>query len=268
MLPARDLIPQCDVALLTIDSLRYDMAAAALAAGETPHLAALLPGGVWEMRHTPATFTFAAHQAFLAGFLPTPAHPGKHPRLFAAQFEGSTSTARETFTFAEATLPDALAARGYRTVCVGGVGFFSGRTALGQTIPSLFHEAHWSLSTGVKNPASAAAAVKKAVERLQAIPERVFLLLNFAATHTPTHFYIPGERRDSPATQRAALRTVDAVLPPLLDALRARGDTLLIVCADHGTCFGEDGYWGHRLAHPLVLNVPYGELLLGGQTPV
>ena len=30
-----------DVALLTFDALRYDVAAAALAAGRTPHLAAL-----------------------------------------------------------------------------------------------------------------------------------------------------------------------------------------------------------------------------------
>lgn len=263
MINARDLIPHADVVLLTIDSLRYDVAVAAMEAGETPHLAQLLPNG-WELRHTPATFTFAAHQAFLAGFLPTPARAGRHPRLFAAEFEGSTSTARHTFTFAESNLPEALGARGYRTVCVGGVGFFNGRTELGRTLPRLFHEAHWSPATGVKNPASAQAAVNKAVERLRAIPERVFLLLNFAATHTPTHFYIAGERRDSPATQQAALHTVDAALPPLLDALRARSDTLLMVCADHGTCFGEDGYWGHRLAHPNVLNVPYGEVVLEG----
>ncbi|MFC6593217.1 STM4013/SEN3800 family hydrolase [Deinococcus lacus] len=264
MLPVRDLIPQADVALLTIDSLRYDVAVSALDAGETPHLAALLPGGVWEKRHTPGSFTFAAHQAFLAGFLPTPAAPGRHPRLFAAQFEGSTSTASQTFTFAEANLPAALAARGYRTVCVGGVGFFNGRTALGQTLPAMFQEAHWSPASGVKNPASAAAAVRAAVDRLRAIPERVFLLLNFAATHTPTHYYLPGERRDSPESQRAALRTVDAALPLLLDTLRERGPTLLIVCADHGTCHGEDGYWGHRVAHPLVWTVPYMETVLEG----
>ena len=69
MLRARDLIPACDVVLLTIDSLRYDVAVNALDAGDTPNLSALLPGGVWEERHTPGSFTFAAHQAFLAGFL-------------------------------------------------------------------------------------------------------------------------------------------------------------------------------------------------------
>ncbi|AZI44555.1 metalloenzyme domain-containing protein (plasmid) [Deinococcus psychrotolerans] len=264
MLPARELIGTCNVALVTLDSLRFDVAVRALELGETPNLAALLPGGAWEERHTPGSFTYAAHHAFLSGFLPTPARPGRHPRLFAASFEGSRSTSAQTFTFDEATLPAALSARGYRTLCVGGVGFFNGRSALGSVLPNLFDEAHWSPASGVKNPDSASVQMHKAAAALSAQPpeRKVFLLLNVAATHTPTHFYLAGAKRDSPESQRAALRTVDAALPILLAALQARGDTLLIVCADHGTCFGDDGYWGHRLAHPKVWTVPYAETLL------
>lgn len=29
------------------------------------------------------------------------------------------------------------------------------------------------------------------------------------------------------------------------------------MCADHGDAFGEDGYRGRGIAHPMVLNVPY-----------
>jgi hypothetical protein len=81
MLNARALIGSHDVVLLTLDTLRYDVACAELAAGRTPTLAGLLPGGVWEERHTPASFTYAAHQAFFAGFLPTPARrpPASRP---------------------------------------------------------------------------------------------------------------------------------------------------------------------------------------------
>ena len=264
MLNARELIGTCDVMLLTLDSLRYDVAAMSLEAGETPHLAALLPGGVWEERHTPGSFTYAAHHAFLSGFLPTPARPGRHPRLFAAAFEGSRSTSPQTFTFEEATLPEALAARGYHTVCVGGVGFFNRRSTLGSVLPDLFAEAQWSPASGVKNPDSADVQMRVAAKALETVPpgQRVLMLLNVAATHTPTHFYVPGARQDSVETQRAALQTVDAALPILFNVLRTRGDTLLIICADHGTCFGEDGYHGHRLAHPQVWTVPYAELLL------
>ena len=42
----------------------------------------------------------------------------------------------------------------------------------------------------------------------------------------------------------------------------ARAPVLAIVCSDHGTAYGEDGYRGHRLAHPVVWTVPYAEFVL------
>ncbi len=59
-------------------------------------------------------------------------------------------------------------------------------------------------------------------------------------------------------THAAALRYVDGALPPLFAALRRRGPSLCIVCSDHGTAYGEDGFSGHRLAHPSVWTVPIG----------
>lgn len=38
------------ILFVTLDSLRYDVAATALADGATPRLARLLPGGSWERR--------------------------------------------------------------------------------------------------------------------------------------------------------------------------------------------------------------------------
>ena len=89
MINASRLIGSHDVLFGTLDTLRYDVARDALAAGRTPHLAAVLPGGHWEERHSPASFTYAAHHAFFAGFLPAPVTPGRQPRLFAARFPGS-----------------------------------------------------------------------------------------------------------------------------------------------------------------------------------
>ncbi len=267
MIEASTLIGSHDVVLITLDSLRYDVAQAAWLAGETPDLASLLPPDGWQRRHSPGTFTLPAHQAFLAGFLPTatePSGPHRAPRLFAARFERARGIDRHTFVFDEPHLPAALEARGYRTVCLGGVGFFSGAGGLGSVLPGLFGEAHWSRETSVHAPGSALAQMGQAAQVLDsADPGRpLFVLLNVAATHTPTHFYLPGHRRDSPATQRAALRDVDRHLGLLLAAIRRRGSTVLIVCADHGTCFGEDGYVGHGFAHPLVWTVPYLEVVL------
>jgi hypothetical protein len=57
---------------------------------------------------------------------------------------------------------------------------------------------------------------------------------------------------------------VDRQLPRLVAALRGRGRWLGIVCSDHGTAYGEDGYHGHRHAHPVIWTVPYGEFVLHG----
>lgn len=164
--------------------------------------------------------------------------------------------------FDEPDVPAALRARGYHTICLGGVGFFSHRGALGSVIPDLFDESHWSPATGPKNRASAAVQADVAVRVLaeQAADRRLFLLLNIAATHTPTHYYLDNARRDSPESQAAALAYADEHLGRVIDALRR--PTVLIVCSDHGDCFGEDGWWGHGIAHPLVWTVPYAETVL------
>ena len=87
-----------DIVFLVLDTLRYDVAVRCLDEGRTPNLAKLLPGGRWEERWSPGNFTYAAHQAFFAGFLPTPVGSGPHPRLFAARFPGSESTASTSFS--------------------------------------------------------------------------------------------------------------------------------------------------------------------------
>src|SRR5262245_61719826 len=99
MLDVNRVVGTHDILFVTFDPQRYDVACNALAAGATPNLARLLPGGAWERRHSPGSFTFAAHQAFFAGFLPTPARPGRHQRLFAARFPGSATTGGGTCVF-------------------------------------------------------------------------------------------------------------------------------------------------------------------------
>ncbi len=262
-----------DVVLVTLDTLRFDVARDALAAGSTPTLAGLLPDG-WEERHAPATFTYASHAAFFAGFLPTPARPGHHPRLFAMRFAGSKTTARTTCVLDAPDVPTGLAARGYHTICVGGVGFFDGRSPLGKALPGLFAEHHWRPSLGPGRRGSTARQVATACAALGRLPRarRAFLFLNVSALHAPNRVHGPRTStarsgRDSPATQGAALAAVDEALPPLLDALAARGPSLLILCSDHGEAYGEDGWRGHRLAHPTVWTVPYAEVVLPERAP-
>lgn len=264
MTDVRSLIGTHDVLLMTIDALRYDVARDALARGETPHLAAVLPFEGWEPRHSPGSFTYAAHHAFLAGFLPTPAAPGTHTRPFAARFPGSETTAAATFVFEAPDVASGLAALGYHTVCIGGVGFFNKQSPLGSVLPGLFAESHWSPELGVTDPRSTENQVALAERVLARQPpaRRVFLFLNVSAVHQPNRVYVDGATRDTPATHAAALAYVDGQMPRLFAALRRRGPSYVIVCSDHGTAYGEDGYEGHRLGHPVVWTVPYAEFVL------
>ena len=74
-----EVVGRDDLLLLTLDTLRFDVAAELAAAGRIPNLARHLPGGAWEQRHAPGSFTYASHQAMFAGFLPTP-RPSRNRR--------------------------------------------------------------------------------------------------------------------------------------------------------------------------------------------
>jgi predicted AlkP superfamily pyrophosphatase or phosphodiesterase len=255
-----------DILFVVLDTLRYDVARDLARAGRTPNLAAVLPGGEWEERDAPGTFTYASHHAMFAGFLPTPSRPGRHRRLFALRFEGSETTGSTTCVLDGPNIVAGLRDRGYRTICIGGVGFFNKQNALGRVLPDLFDESHWSDATSVRDPDSTKNQVALAVSLLDETPreQRVFLFVNVSALHQPNHFYLPGSTADTIESHAAALEYVDSQLPPLFDALRARGGAFAILCSDHGSAYGEDGYRGHRIAHPTVLRVPYAETILEG----
>ena len=248
------MIGRVDVLWITLDTLRYDVAVDQWGSG-TPFLRSLIPAG-WERRHTPASFTYAAHAAFFAGFLPTPASPGPHIRPFALEFSGSETTGADTAVFDAPDIPSGLRAAGYHTACIGGTGFFNPATPLGRVLPGLFDEAHWDVSLGVTDPDSTRNQVDRALPILNA-HDRVFIFINVSAIHQPNNHYQPGAQFDTVSTHAAALRYVDGQLQRLFERLPRR--TAWVITSDHGTCYGEDGFTGHRLAHPAVWTVPYAE---------
>jgi hypothetical protein len=264
MLDANRYVGTHDILFITLDALRYDVARDELAAGRTPTLAGLLPGGRWEERHSPGSFTYSAHAAFFAGFLPTPVRPGKHERLFALRFPGSETTGRHTYVFDAPDIVTGLRGVGYYSICVGGVGFFNKQTPLGCVFPNMFDESHWRPELGVADPSSMPNQVRTALAAVEPVPlsRRLLLFLNVSAIHQPNRFYLSGAGEDSIATHAAALRHVDQYLARLFARLRRRGAWFCIVCSDHGTAYGEDGHHGHRVAHPVVWTVPYAEFVL------
>ncbi len=255
-----------NVLFITLDSLRYDAARTALDDGRAPALAALLPDGRWEERRTPGTFTFPAHQAFFAGFLPKTAERDQPARLWECEPPQGKPVAETSFVFPAANILDGFTAMDYRTVCIGGVTYFSSETPLGSVFPAMFAETYWKPEFGSNEPESTRHQVDQALGVLADQPAHrpLFLFLNVSATHVPFHHYLPGGTgQDSVQAQAAALSYADGHLGRLLDALPQGGKWLVVVCADHGEALGEDGYYGHGIAHPVVWTVPYGETLLG-----
>ena len=258
------LLGSHDLIWVVPDALRYDIAVQEMQSGGTPHFAALFSRG-WEKRHSPGSFTFPAHQAFFAGFLPTPADAaGNRERLFAARFAGSETSGPGTVLFEEPDVVHGLAARGYHTICCGGVGFFNGQTALSRVLPGYFDESHWSAETGVTGRDSTRIQFEWVARRLAEIPaeQKVFLFINLSAIHQPNYFYLEGAVSDDLETHAAALRYVDSQFPILLEALQQRGPAHLLVFSDHGTLYGEEGFTGHRFGHPDIYTVPYASAVL------
>lgn len=265
MINANAYIGKHNVLMITFDTLRYDVAAKAMSEHHTPFLSGLLPNGLWEKRHTPATFTYAAHHAFFSGYLPTPTpKTSGYKRLFACEFAESSTTGPNTWVSSEATLVEGLAKIGYHTICIGGVGFFNRQNKLGSVLPDLFEESHWSPELGVTNDRSTYHQVKLAKQCIDRVAGRkpFFLFINLSAMHQPNCIFSKSSKDDSPTTQLQALAYVDGELPALFNHLQSLGNTLCILTSDHGTTYGEDNMLGHGIAHPNVWEVPYQEFIL------
>jgi len=252
-----EIIGASNILFMVLDALRYDVAQEEFEGGNLPNFAQYLPTDGWEKRYTPGSFTYAAHKAFFAGFLPTQTGVRITPRLFAAAFQGSESTTKDTFTFQEADFITALCNRGYATACIGGVGFFNKQTSISREFPGLFRDSFWSVELGVTHKKSTENQFHLARNWLGRIAYPYCLFVNVSAIHQPNYFYLNDDKKDNKESHAAALRYVDSQLPILMNAIESSRPCFCIICSDHGTAYGEDGHWGHRNGHAMVMEVPY-----------
>ncbi|MDV9169139.1 STM4013/SEN3800 family hydrolase [Streptomyces sp. W16] len=245
------------ILFVTLDSLRYDVARDAMGEGLTPCLEQLIPEGKWERRHTSGSFTLPAHMSFFSGFLPKLPQPEQPPRLWECRPPAFKAVTEGTFIFDAPNLLEGLSRHGYHSVCVGGVTYFSRETPLGSVLPDLFDEDHWRPEFCSPEIDSTRHQVDHAVELAEHHNgQPLFLFVNVSATHVPHGHYI-GKSIDTVTSQKAALAYVDRHLSRLINTLTAKGRWLIILCADHGDAYGDDGFHGRGIAHPTVMNVPF-----------
>lgn len=276
-----EVVGNDDIIFLSLDTLRYDVANEEYLAGNLPNLCR---DGGWEKRHSPGNYTYSSHHSFFIGFLPTEIeYKPLHDRewLFMTEKTGLKSMkTKNAFKYKGNHIMEGLSNVGYKTICIGGVVFFSKKEGVYNVFPEMFDESYWNPRFGVTNPKSAEYQVQKAIKVLEDTDkdQRVFLFINFSAIHGPNYYYLDEHKNaeksynpsknilasklDCVESQKAALRYVDKCLEPLFEYMRNRNRTFCIALSDHGTCYGEEGYEGHNVSTEIVYNVPYRHFFL------
>ncbi len=250
------------VLFVTLDSCRYDTFEMA----HTPHLEAI---GRLYRAMAPGYFTYSSHAAMFMGFTPgmanrrEPLVNPKYGKIFKMVPGGFEGQGPHHVTLQGRNIIDGFKRVGYVTLGSGGVGWFNPRTETGQSLTGEFDQFYF--------PGNTYSLPKQVNWLLQATSESaqpVFAFLNIGETHVPYYYEgAPWHLEDNPCVpfsdrndarecrhrQKASLEYVDRILAPVLEMFR--GGTI-VICADHGDCWGEDGLWEHGFYHEKVLEVP------------
>jgi membrane-anchored protein YejM (alkaline phosphatase superfamily) len=262
-----------DFLLVTWDSCRYD----AYLEAPTPRLDAFgTARRAWAM----GTYTLPSHQSMLYGFLPhvfadEPLYNRHRQQLWRISHGNVQARALVTFPAGTGNIVSGLRRRGYFTVAVAAMDWFRDAAELRAGF------ARFSV-TGIA-ARDQNRILSREVER-QAARRPCFAFVNYGETHSPFRyagmrdghadvderfslgrlFNQPGVlepewRFDAEAYQRqvACASYLDARTGELIDFFQARGrPTTVVVCSDHGECFGENGLYGHAFHHERVMEVP------------
>ncbi|MDO4711263.1 MAG: STM4013/SEN3800 family hydrolase [Peptostreptococcaceae bacterium] len=261
-----EVVGNCDILFVCLDTLRYDVAKQEEEQGNTPNMSRY---GPWLKCHAPGNYTFPSHMAMFIGNLPSLAEPiplYERERLFVAkENQGLGKLHPYSFVFEGNSFVQGLEKVGYETICVGGVGFFNKRTPINRILPDLFMRSYWNTRF--------ACHIKKSFENqldfvqkiLSKMPkeQKIFMYINVNSIHYPNSFYLEDAKEDDVHTHAAALRYVDRHIVRLFDLFSKRGSTFCILCSDHGSCYGEDGYRFHCHSHEIVWTVPYKHFFIG-----
>jgi Sulfatase len=260
-----------NIAVITLDSLRYDAAVAA----NTPFIKGLMTQWQenftgWVKAGANATYTLPAHLSlFHAGILPCDNSPDVPPpynrdklKVFRATLSWQRQRSNVVFPTPEApNIVKGFSRMGYRTLGIGGVHWFDTRyQTSGPIWKTYFDEFHWRPDFDEFTVDAFERQVVLARRLLSKPDDRpLFFFLNIASTHMP---YRGNDA--NPAGQAKCLEYVDSHLAGLVDALPK--PLFLVLMADHGDCMGEDGLWGHGLYHPKVMEIPMAILRIGYPT--
>jgi hypothetical protein len=248
------------VLFITLDSCRYDTFAAA----SCPNMRNV---GPLHKADAPSYSTYNSHSAMFMGFTPglasvsKPLLNPKFGKVFKVIGAGFPGKGGEAFAVTGRNIVDGFNRLGYRTIGTGSQGFFNPATPSGELLTEEFQRFCFH---------GTALAQQVAWVTDQTLEARgpVFAFLNAGETHVPywhdgatwsadwnpcVPFSGQNDRRECQRRQLLCVEYCDIVLAPLL---RAFSYATILLCSDHGDCWGEDGLWEHGIHHEMTLKVP------------
>jgi hypothetical protein len=256
-------IDKRSVLFITIDSCRYDtFSGAAL-----PHMKSF---GALYRAQSPSYFTFGAHASMFVGFTPGVATASdrfinpKVGKVFRVAAPGMTRTPYDAYYLSGDSIVSGFNNAGYVTIGTGGVAWFNQAIPSGRTLTRGFQ--HFFYPGNTYSLSRQLSWIAETLLGAEGKP--TFLFVNVGETHVPYyHEGAPWSPDDNPCKpfqtvdraadcrirQTACVEFVDLKIGALLDVFR---DASVVICADHGDCWGEDGLWEHGVAHEMTLTVP------------
>jgi hypothetical protein len=187
----------------------------------------------------------------------------KYGKIFRMEGPGSLGPGEPFVTLSGHSIIDGFRRRGYQAYGTGAVAWFDPIRPTSRTLVGDFDAFFYPGNTH-----SLDRQLEFIDRSIGNATSPVFVFVNVGETHVPYfHRGAPWERLPSPCVpfgksndaaesrrrQRACLEFVDAMLGPLLERFESAN---VVICADHGDAWGEDGLWEHGIHHPKVLEVP------------
>jgi arylsulfatase A-like enzyme/Flp pilus assembly protein TadD len=240
--------PARSVTIITIDTLRADrIGAYGYAAARTPVIDALAAGGTrFDRAYAPTPITLPSHASLMTGRYP-PGHGARHNGL---RVKADVPLLAELFRRA-----------GFKTAAFVGAfpldrrfGLERGFDAYGDRMPRA--------AGALANERPGSMVVDEALGWLKtADADRFFIWVHLFEPHAP--YGRPGDGRPPSARYDNEVAEADRQSGRVIEAVRAKGDAVVVVAGDHGEAFGEHGEIAHSLfvydttlRIPLVFNGP------------
>jgi len=243
--------------LITLDSCRWDVFNVATAT-TLKHTCKFLKA------YTQATYTYPSHLSMYSGIFPDlreeiPYYNRFKKNLFRINARNVQVDAYVSLNGDASSIISGLHRIGYDSFGCGALEWFKH--------PNLYSPFNQFKYTGI----NLVTQLSWLLDKIENSSSPFFAFLNIGETHEP---YESGGQIEQSLISRARMRAfkndgflkedfekqvksvefIDFHISKLFEKLSS--NSVVLICGDHGECFGEDGYYGHGFYHQKVMEVP------------